>query len=590
MTRRDVTFFGLLFALAIAVLWIGVRASGTSSSSAAPVGFGGASLLGCENTGARSKACEFQIDPATIPAGTTAAIWGLPVPAPVTGEQLQLFVTMNQGALDGCAGPQCNGWTTRRLICTWGTGTCLDASLDASDFRIDGQLPTILADASASVGADAGAGTITLSALCPAGGPACSIGGSVSVNRILPPPVSSSSSGGSSSGGSSSSSSSSGGSSSGGPSPSILSITPLATTSAGGWVHQIKVASGTCTGTPSATFAGVAATSVTCTTTSNMQATSPAFSTPNGSGTEQVLTVTAGGTTFTSASFSVSGAVSAAGAIKLTTSVNNFVTGATVTVANVGGTVEANGTWPITVVDTTHFTLTGSSFVNAYTSGGTAGQGIFELPSNTVITAYYEGDTVASGTWSTWPDSTGNAHALSPNGTPNTATVNGVQSVQFLGGGTTQYAKAGAGICGASSPVSLATMADPATTADQTVATTFNAAANELALDYLATGHAQASDTNATNLGPTTNTYAGGTGPHFLGGVNNGASSFVQLAGTVKTGPLALPSVSATDFLISSGALPFTGTVQAVVLRCAAESQADMGTEETVLNALFGGT
>lgn len=46
-------------------------------------------------------------------------------------------------------------------------------------------------------------------------------------------------------------------------------------------------------------------------------------------------------------------------------------TGDTVLVASVGGTVEANGDWPIEVIDATHIDLVGSTFSNAYTSGGT---------------------------------------------------------------------------------------------------------------------------------------------------------------------------------------------------------------------------
>lgn len=41
-------------------------------------------------------------------------------------------------------------------------------------------------------------------------------------------------------------------------------------------------------------------------------------------------------------------------------------------VASVGGTTEANGAWPITVIDASHIELQGTKFVNAYTSGGTA--------------------------------------------------------------------------------------------------------------------------------------------------------------------------------------------------------------------------
>lgn len=40
-------------------------------------------------------------------------------------------------------------------------------------------------------------------------------------------------------------------------------------------------------------------------------------------------------------------------------------------VANVTGTTEANGTWPLAVIDATHVELVGTNFVNAYVSGGT---------------------------------------------------------------------------------------------------------------------------------------------------------------------------------------------------------------------------
>src|SRR3974390_1603691 len=50
----------------------------------------------------------------------------------------------------------------------------------------------------------------------------------------------------------------------------------------------------------------------------------------------------------------------------------NVLTGDTVNVSSVGGTVEANGTWLVNVVDGTHILLRTSVFVHAYTSGGTA--------------------------------------------------------------------------------------------------------------------------------------------------------------------------------------------------------------------------
>lgn len=51
---------------------------------------------------------------------------------------------------------------------------------------------------------------------------------------------------------------------------------------------------------------------------------------------------------------------------------DSLATGDSVVVSAVGGTVEANGTWTITVNDGTHITLTSTTFVNAWTSGGVA--------------------------------------------------------------------------------------------------------------------------------------------------------------------------------------------------------------------------
>jgi len=59
------------------------------------------------------------------------------------------------------------------------------------------------------------------------------------------------------------------------------------------------------------------------------------------------------------------------GAIRLTVaSTAGFSSGANHVVSQVLGTTEANGTWTITVVDGTHIDLSGSTFSNAYVSGG----------------------------------------------------------------------------------------------------------------------------------------------------------------------------------------------------------------------------
>lgn len=60
------------------------------------------------------------------------------------------------------------------------------------------------------------------------------------------------------------------------------------------------------------------------------------------------------------------------GVVRLTVnSTSQAKTGDEATVAGVVGTTEANGTFPITVVDANHIELQGTKFVNAYTSGGT---------------------------------------------------------------------------------------------------------------------------------------------------------------------------------------------------------------------------
>lgn len=56
--------------------------------------------------------------------------------------------------------------------------------------------------------------------------------------------------------------------------------------------------------------------------------------------------------------------------IRITSAAHGFTTGDIVTIQDVGGTTEANDTWQVTVISTTTFDLVGSTFSNAYTSGG----------------------------------------------------------------------------------------------------------------------------------------------------------------------------------------------------------------------------
>ena len=71
------------------------------------------------------------------------------------------------------------------------------------------------------------------------------------------------------------------------------------------------------------------------------------------------------------------------GLIRITASGHGVETGHKVTIASVGGTTEANGTWTATYVSSTTFDLQGTTFANAYTSGGTV-----------VNTRYLSGDLV----------------------------------------------------------------------------------------------------------------------------------------------------------------------------------------------------
>lgn len=67
----------------------------------------------------------------------------------------------------------------------------------------------------------------------------------------------------------------------------------------------------------------------------------------------------------------VTGAVTSSGLVKLTVTAHGYATNDQVCVKNIGGTIEANGPWIITVVDANSFTLQNSVFSTTYTSGGT---------------------------------------------------------------------------------------------------------------------------------------------------------------------------------------------------------------------------
>lgn len=98
--------------------------------------------------------------------------------------------------------------------------------------------------------------------------------------------------------------------------------------------------------------------------------------------------------------------------IVVTTGVHGLATGASVTISGVGGNTAANGSWPITVLSTTTFSLDGSVGNGAYTSGGTiqtgnrARQGMVGgFPSRTTNTLNFQGSfgaTQANYVWAEW--------------------------------------------------------------------------------------------------------------------------------------------------------------------------------------------
>lgn len=56
--------------------------------------------------------------------------------------------------------------------------------------------------------------------------------------------------------------------------------------------------------------------------------------------------------------------------IRITAASHGLTTGDTVLIAGVGGTTEANGTFTVTVISSSQFTLDSTTFTNAWTGGG----------------------------------------------------------------------------------------------------------------------------------------------------------------------------------------------------------------------------
>lgn len=71
------------------------------------------------------------------------------------------------------------------------------------------------------------------------------------------------------------------------------------------------------------------------------------------------------------ATVNISGVTTANPGVVTTSTAHNFTTGQQVVVASVGGATQANGTWAVTVVDATHFSVP-VNVTGTYSSGGTA--------------------------------------------------------------------------------------------------------------------------------------------------------------------------------------------------------------------------
>jgi hypothetical protein len=122
------------------------------------------------------------------------------------------------------------------------------------------------------------------------------------------------------------------------------------------------------------------------------------------------------------ATINVTGTVSSTGVpgglVRLTVIGHPFLDGDAALIENVGGTTESNGSWFINLVDPNTIELAGSTFTNAYTSGGTAktvpgayavATVIDRLPSNTI------GRTKGTTRWSygAWSEANGYPSSVS---------------------------------------------------------------------------------------------------------------------------------------------------------------------------------
>lgn len=143
---------------------------------------------------------------------------------------------------------------------------------------------------------------------------------------------------------------------------------------------------------------------------------------------------TSGNIYITSAYTVVTGtANNGSGAIRLTVADSSkFTTGHKSRVSNVLGTTEANGVWVITVIDATHIDLQGSTYVNAYVSGGSVGAntGYHQVIGTAVSTAITDNGYLTNNS---------SRFGIGGNGYPINATGTWTPTIEGSSGGTPTY-------------------------------------------------------------------------------------------------------------------------------------------------------
>jgi hypothetical protein len=420
---------------------------------------GGATCAGTDGGGIDTKLLSFPAGNATVYGGTEQLVWS---------------ASLNQIQLQICCGTQaCRAQgriSGQRLLAS----TVFDAGVDAADAAdaTDGSDASDASDANDAADATDAADASDAS-------DASDSGGGITLVSIVPP---------------------------------VAYNNALDT-------HTFTVASG-CTGSPSATVGGVAATSVTCTSSTEGTFVAPLLA-------------------------------SGAGGLNGTTSQQ------TVVITMGGGTA------------------TGSGATNS----------LRYYAANTAVGAGYTGTVLAGGTWTSWPDSSGNGLTMASIGSPTTTTVNGHNSPTF--NGTSQYADIGAGCTGGTTATIVAAAEVTQATALNGVADLYGASYELFVnMDVATDFRTQASDAIANNIYSANNSIAENS-LYRIGVIDNGALSYIQVGSTLSSAQTL--HAKETTLGLGIGALYtssvwgdyFKGPIPEVIFYCGAISTTDLNLDLT---------